>query len=43
MKELNSIIKELLMNSIPSGWILTEIGKVAEIVTGNTPPKNISK
>jgi type I restriction enzyme, S subunit len=30
------------MNELPSGWVVTEIGAIARIETGNTPPKSNS-
>src|SRR5260221_14318290 len=30
------------MNELPSGWAATEIGEIARIETGNTPPKSNS-
>lgn len=30
------------MNELPSGWVATEIGEIARIETGSTPPKSNS-
>ena len=40
MSEVRPGYKQTEVGVIPEGWEVRKLGKIAEIVTGNTPPTN---